>query len=97
MGRGKDPFGIMSYLSKCCVCWGSGVVTIQSPHIKCAHCRGTGAVKTLTCTACMGKGVLPIAADNTRPCPTCYGSGDDLSSTAMYCLHCRGKGVIPLI
>ena len=27
-GRGKDPFGIMSWLSTCCVCGGTGVVQV---------------------------------------------------------------------
>ena len=54
----------------------------------------TGAVKTLTCTACMGKGVLPITANETQKCPTCHGSGDDPSASAMYCLQCRGRGYI---
>ncbi len=27
-GSGKDPFGIMSWVSKCCVCGGSGVVSV---------------------------------------------------------------------
>jgi len=94
-GRGNDPFGIMSHLSTCCVCGGRGIVTTSSPYSRCAHCSGTGAIKTLTCTACMGKGVLPIVDNDTHKCPTCHGSGDDPSASAMYCLQCRGKGYVP--
>ncbi|HHT9137682.1 MAG TPA: hypothetical protein ACFYEK_10635 [Candidatus Wunengus sp. YC60] len=94
-GSGKDPFGIMSHLSECCVCKGKGMVKTLSPYRRCAHCSGTGAVKTLTCTACMGKGVLPISGEDTRICPVCGGSGDDQSASAMYCLQCRGSGIIP--
>lgn len=86
----------MSYLSTCCVCGGRGTVTIQSPFIRCAHCSGTGAIKTLTCTACMGKGLQPGIPTPTKICPTCHGSGDDLSASAMYCLQCRGKGIVPV-
>ncbi len=95
-GSGNDPFGIMSYLSTCCVCGGRGIVTTSSPYSRCAHCSGTGAVKTLTCTACMGKGVLPIITEDTRICPVCCGSGDDQSASAMYCLRCRGRGYVSL-
>jgi len=95
-GSGNDPFGIMSYLSTCCVCGGRGIVTTSSPYSRCAHCSGTGAVKTLTCTACMGKGVLPITIEDTRICPVCCGSGDDQSASAMYCLRCRGRGYVSL-
>ena len=94
-GSGNDPFGIMSHLSKCCVCKGKGIVKTLSPYRRCAHCSGTGAVKTLTCTACMGKGVLPIVANDTHKCPTCHGDGDDPSASAMYCLQCRGSGIVP--
>ena len=95
-GSGNDPFGIMSYLSTCCVCGGRGIVTVSSPYSRCAHCSGTGAIKTLTCTACMGKGVLPIVANDTHKCPTCHGDGDDHSASAMYCLRCRGRGYVSL-
>ena len=56
-GTGMDPFGIMSWLSTCCVCKGGGIVQVRGPQARCAHCRGSGAVKRLTCTACGGKGL----------------------------------------
>ncbi len=91
-GRGRDPFDIMSSLSTCCVCGGSGKVRVQSPAAVCAHCRGTGAVKTLTCTTCGGRGFVPQPLSPTVSCPVCKGSGDDASAPAMACLKCRGTG-----
>jgi len=94
-GSGRDPFGIMSWLSACCVCLGKGHVTVQTPYDHCAHCDGTGAVNTLTCTVCRGKGVLPAIDGPTELCPKCKGTGDDRSAPAMDCLKCRGRGRIP--
>jgi DnaJ-class molecular chaperone len=93
-GSGRDPFGIMSELSTCCVCGGKGVVRVMTPYAPCAHCRGTGAVKTLTCTSCMGTGFGVIPSGVTRTCPQCRGSGDDSSAPAMACLKCRGRGFV---
>jgi len=91
-GTGKDPFGIMSWLSTCCVCGGRGVVLMEAPHTQCAHCQGTGAVKTLTCTTCQGKGRVPLPIGRIVVCPECHGSGDDASAPAMPCLKCHGRG-----
>jgi DnaJ-class molecular chaperone len=93
-GTGGDPFGIMSWISTCCVCGGKGSVFIRSPHARCAHCRGTGAVKTFTCTSCMGKGVVPLPQSPVSACPECGGSGDDGSAPGMACLRCRGRGFV---
>jgi DnaJ-class molecular chaperone len=94
-GTGKDPFGIMSHLSTCCVCSGRGAVAVEDSHELCAHCGGTGAVKRLTCTVCGGRGVLPALKGPTEVCLECGGSGDDPSAPAMACLECRGRGRIP--
>lgn len=91
-GRGRDPFDIMSSLSTCCVCGGSGKVRVKAPAVVCAHCRGTGAVKTLTCTTCGGRGSLHQPSLPTVSCPKCLGSGDDASVPALACLQCRGTG-----
>ena len=91
-GKGKDPFGIMSWLSLCCVCQGRGVVQVQAPHMRCAHCQGSGAIKTFTCTVCRGSGVVPAPVGPTTVCPDCQGTGDDASAPAMDCLTCRGRG-----
>ena len=97
-GRGLDPYQIMSERSRCCVCGGSGKVVVTEPFDVCAHCQGTGSVKTLTCTACKGKGVLSRsrAESDSQTCPECGGTGDDNSAPAMACLRCRGRGRVPL-
>ena len=93
-GKGLDPFGIMSPLSDCQVCLGKSVVKVPVPYVACAHCRGSGAIKRLTCTVCCGKGKLAAAVGPTIVCPDCQGSGDDNSNPAMDCLTCRGRGRI---
>ena len=93
-GRGIDPFDIMSSLSTCCVCGGTGKVRVLSPAITCAHCRGTGAIKTFTCTACGGKGAVLRPPLPTVPCLECHGTGDSASAPAMACIRCRGRGCV---
>ena len=95
-GTGHDPFGVMSWLSTCCVCKGTGIAPARGPQESCAHCRGTGAVKTLTCTVCGGKGLVPLRVGDTVACPKCQGTGDDFSKTAIPCLKCRGRGWVVL-
>lgn len=94
-GRGLDPFGIMSWNSSCCVCGGKGTVHVRVPYARCAHCQGTGAVKTFTCTACGGKGFVPLPNGPITQCPDCRGSGDDESAPSMACLRCHGRGFVP--
>jgi DnaJ-class molecular chaperone len=94
-GKGKDPFGIMSWLSNCCVCSGRGVVKVPASHRRCAHCRGTGAVKTFTCTVCRGTGFVYAGPGPYRDCPECLGTGDEASSS-LACLSCRGHGCVSL-
>jgi DnaJ-class molecular chaperone len=91
-GTGIDIFGIMSWRSTCCVCNGRGTTRVSRPYEKCAHCRGTGAIKRLTCTVCGGKGVVPLRPKNAVVCPECHGTGDDFSASAMSCLKCHGHG-----
>jgi DnaJ-class molecular chaperone len=93
-GTGKDPFGILSWLSTCCVCGGQGVVTVPAPARRCAHCRGSGAVKTFTCTVCRGTGFVPRLPGPTLCCPKCRGTGSD-GASGLACLQCRGWGVVP--
>jgi len=94
-GEGRDPFGIMSRLSSCCVCGGKGAVQVLAPHVRCAHCGGTGAIRTLTCSVCRGKGRLSAPVGPTVLCTVCRGTGDDASEPAMECLRCRGRGWVP--
>lgn len=91
-GAGKDPFGILSALATCAVCGGAGVVDVEAPYRPCRHCRATGAIKTLTCTVCEGKGVIAEESWPTVDCPTCGGSGDAPSAGAMACVDCHGRG-----
>jgi DnaJ-class molecular chaperone len=93
-GRGKDPFGVMSWLSTCCVCGGSGMVQVRVPYGPCAYCRGTGAIKTFTCTVCRGSGYVTLAPGPLLTCPECRGRGEDAAS-ALACLACRGRGSVP--
>ncbi len=89
-GHGKDPFGIMSWQSTCCVCGGRGRVRVAAPSRPCRHCRGTGAVKTLTCTVCGGKGRVPAPRGPTLPCPTCRASGDNPAAPPWPALPVEG-------
>ena len=93
-GKGLDPFDVMSAQSRCCVCGGSGKVQIPTPAVTCAHCRGTGAVKTMTCTSCGGKGAVARPELPIVVCPACRGTGDDASAPALACLNCRGAGCV---
>ena len=93
-GTGQDPFGIMSWLSNCCVCGGGGVVQVPAIHRRCAHCQGSGAVKTFTCTVCRGRGWVADSPGPQRFCPECRGSGTDPSSS-LACLTCLGRGRVP--
>jgi DnaJ-class molecular chaperone len=95
-GRGRDPFGIMSALSTCCVCGGKGKVSVETPYVRCAFCRGSGVYpgSRLTCTACGGVGVIPVREPD-KTCPHCLGTGVDLCREAgLYCLICHGAGVV---
>jgi len=96
-GRGTDPFGIMSWLSTCCVCKGKGTVRVSSPYITCPHCGGTGAIKTFTCTACRGTGFVALGKGPRETCPDCKGSGDDSSNPYLPCLRCHGRGFIKTV
>ncbi len=95
-GKGKDPFGIMSKLSTCCICGGKGTVTIFESYVLCRACSGTGVepFSRLTCLACRGKGVIPVDQP-TESCPVCKGTGRHTSH--LYCLRCHGAGVVSLV
>lgn len=96
-GRRKDPFGVFSHLSTCCVCGGTGTNRVEEPCVQCAFCRGTGVYprSRLTCTACGGLGVH-LVLEPAKTCPNCLGLGVEPSSEpGFYCLVCHGAGVIP--
>jgi DnaJ-class molecular chaperone len=92
-GEGKDPFGVFSFLS---TCGGRGALKVPAPVVPCAFCRGSGVYpgSRLTCIACGGLGVHPVA-ERTMRCPNCLGHGVDPASEAgFYCLVCHGAGVV---
>ena len=96
-GSGKDPFHVLSELSTCQVCGGTGQVWIEGPAITCAFCKGTGAYHTtrITCTVCLGKGRVTAPKGPTAQCPECGGTGTATGS-GLPCLECMGKGVISM-
>lgn len=93
-GTGLDPYCVMSCQSACPVCLGRQEVLVPVPSVPCAHCEGTGSIKTFTCGSCGGKGVLAAPSGPTITCPDCGGSGDDHGNSAMGCMTCRGSGWI---
>ena len=67
-GRGIDPFGIPSELSKCQVCGGRKVNVVISPFEECPACLGTGVYKyhRLDCAVCKGRGQVSKVAGKDR-------------------------------
>jgi len=101
-GKGRDPFGIMSPLSTCQVCGGTGQRTLRQPIARCAFCRGTGVHPgtRMTCTTCDGVGTVQAPADAVR-CPCCGGTGRARDwpdyiwpDSPFSCPCCGGKGVV---
>ena len=93
-GTGRDPYGILSKLSKCPVCNGCTRVEVAKPAYPCAYCRGRGKQRhnRLTCSACKGTGHVTVAGPTAR-CPECAGSGKTQGSD-LPCTFCRGAGLI---
>lgn len=94
-GKGRDPFDLLSDLSVCQVCGGTGKVEVEEPAVKCAFCNGTGVYPEgarITCTVCKGKGKNTVKGTKST-CPKCKGSGKAVDS-GLPCLSCSGKGVI---
>ena len=95
-GSGRDPFGIMSHLSTCGICGGTGTVSVRTPYTECAFCEGTGIYPSsrLSCTACGGLGVHTVG-ERTEACPNCHGPGvEPTSASGFYCLVCHGGGTV---
>jgi RecJ-like exonuclease len=67
-------------------------VQVQGPQGRCGHCRGAGTAKRLTCTACGGKGLVPLPLGAPVVCLGGQATGDDFSASAIPCLKCRGRG-----
>lgn len=93
-GEGRDPFGLLSPLSLCQVCKGSGEVAIREPAIECAFCYGSGVHRgqRVTCTVCRGKGMVHIE-ELTETCPNCNGEGVP-PGDYLPCVECKGIGVV---
>lgn len=89
-GTGKDPFGVMSPLSTCQVCGGSGHGKVHPPTERCKFCGGSGVHpgSRQTCLACKGVGVVEAHAGRDV-CPDCGGGG---KAGVFYCPTCRGQG-----
>ena len=98
-GKGRDPFNLMSPLSTCQVCGGTGSRQLHPPLAPCAFCKGTGISPGLrmTCTTCKGVGTVEIPID-ARTCPGCGGTGRAADSgwpdSPLSCHRCKGKGVV---
>ena len=93
-GGGRDPFGLLSPLSTCQVCWGKGSVAISEPAITCAFCGGSGVHRDqrLTCTVCGGKGMVTVE-EPRDVCPNCKGRGI-APGDYLPCLVCGGRGMV---
>jgi len=97
-GKGRDPFGVLSTLSDCQVCGGSGKVSVEGPVAKCGFCGGSGVqphtTDKLHCIACGGKGAV-TKISSSKECPACGGNGLYLSEYRQPCSTCKGQGVVP--
>jgi hypothetical protein len=94
-GNGKDPFAVMSPLSSCGVCGGSGTTFLPAPRTKCVFCRATGIQQSLrlTCTGCGGKGWHTVRSDAGQ-CPVCAGAGSGPENPKLPCAKCGGAGIV---
>ena len=94
-GTGVDSFGVMSALSTCSVCGGSGDVRVLNPRVPCAFCKGRGVQPDtrLCCTGCGGKGAHTVK-DPHQVCPKCAGAGASRELPDLPCAKCKGAGVI---
>jgi DnaJ-class molecular chaperone len=98
-GTGRDPFGVMSPLSTCQVCGGTGRRMLRAPTATCPFCGGTGVHPhtRLTCTVCGGVGTVSVP-DGAVPCPCCGGSGRAADyvwpDSPFPCSCCGGKGAM---
>jgi DnaJ-class molecular chaperone len=98
-GSGRDPFGLMSPLSTCQVCGGTGRNRLRGPAAACPFCNGTGVNPGLrqTCLACGGTGYIQVPVEASA-CPCCGGSGrasDYLwPDSPLTCSCCGGSGLV---
>lgn len=89
-GTGEKPKG-----SKCSVCKGKALVSVDPPAVRCAYCKGRGEERprtNVTCTACRGKGIIHVE-EPIELCSHCRGTGKE-PTNKLVCIACRGKGVV---
>ena len=90
-GTGKDPYDLMSTMSNCQSCLGTGQVEVEEPAKTCAFCSGTGKNPLgarVPCIVCHGKGSNYCKSDTI--CHQCKGTGK--APDSLPCLRCKGKG-----
>lgn len=98
-GQGKDPFDLLSPLSTCQVCSGTGQRLLALPIGRCAYCLGTGVHphSRMVCMSCNGVGQVTVPVDAIT-CPGCHGSGQEsdheFPDSVLSCTTCKGKGVV---
>ncbi len=91
-GTGKDPFELLSSISDCMVCSGSGTTEVSEPMKKCIFCNGSGKNPLgarVPCIVCGGKG-NNYSQGNSK-CTYCKGTGK--SSDGLPCTRCKGIGL----
>ena len=93
-GNGTDPLRVMSRLSNCPVCNAKRRFRVKLPLQECAFCGGSGVhpYTRMTCTACLGKGVVTMAKPVSQ-CPECGGTGAN-GHDQMPCTVCKGIGAV---
>jgi DnaJ-class molecular chaperone len=90
-GLGKDPYDLLSSMSDCQVCKGTGQVEVENPVIVCIFCSGTGKNPLgarVACIVCGGKG--SNYCQSNAKCTQCKGTGK--SSDGLPCTRCKGRG-----
>lgn len=88
---GNDPYKLLSPMSGCLVCEGTGRVEVEEPSVTCVFCSGTGKNPLgarVPCIVCGGKG--SNFCKSTIICNLCKGTGKD--RVGLPCLSCKGKG-----
>jgi DnaJ-class molecular chaperone len=90
-GLGMDPYDLLSPISGCLVCKGTGQVGVENPAIVCIFCSGTGKNPLgarVPCIVCGGKG--SNYCQSNAKCTQCKGTGK--SNDGLPCTRCKGKG-----
>jgi DnaJ-class molecular chaperone len=98
-GTGKDQFDLLSGVSTCQVCSGSGKRMLTAPVARCAYCGGSGVHphSRMVCMTCRGAGQVSVPEDAVT-CPGCSGTGKEsrhvYSDSVLPCTVCGGKGLV---